>query len=95
MCKAIYEGLLIFSEGTRNAICSYLERNHHIKVEEVPDRLETFHEALRSLFGSGTKVVEKAIAKILHAKLGLSFEEHDDWTLIDYVKNVKKLMRDG
>jgi hypothetical protein len=34
--------------------------------------------------------MEKLIAKNLYSRLGLSFTEHANWTLADYVNHVKK-----
>ncbi len=69
---------------------------HHVgqsaslRLEEIPERLEDFHRALESLFGAGALVIEKLIASKLYSHLDLRFEEHENWTLIDYVKDAKK-----
>jgi hypothetical protein len=38
-------------------------RNYQVKREEIPEKLESFHEALRRMLGAGAKVPQKLIAK--------------------------------
>jgi len=88
--ETVDEGLRILGEAVKPAIYYHLETHHKVNREEIPEKLETFHKALEGLFGFGAKPIEKLIAKKLYSKLGLSFEPHEDWTLIDYVKDAKK-----
>jgi hypothetical protein len=39
---------------------------------------------------SAAKVIERVIAKNLYTRLGQRFVNHEDWTLIDYVGDLKR-----
>ena len=88
--EAVNEGLLALGESVRHAIYYYIAKIYQIKCEEIPDRIAEFHEALRGLFGAGAEALERLIAKKLYEKLDLSFEEHENWTFVEYVENAKK-----
>lgn len=90
--EAVHEGLLVLGEIVRTAIYNYFETRYQIKREEIPRRLEAFHKALMGIIGAGAKIIEKLIAKRLYSRLGLSFIEHEDWTLVEYVEDAKKHM---
>lgn len=66
----------MLGESVRGAIYYHIERTFHIRREQIPKRLEAFHEALQGMLGEGAMVVERLIAKNLYAKLGLQFEQH-------------------
>jgi len=83
----------VLGESVRGATYYHVERTFRIRREEIPRRLEEFHEALQGMLGEGVTVVEKLIAKDLYAKLGLHFEQHGRATLIDYVNRAKEVNR--
>jgi len=88
--KAVDEGLLVLGASVRHSIYYYVERNRQVKREEIPSRIAVFHEALEGLLGAGAVVIEKLIAKDLYSRLSLTFEEHEDWTLVDYARYAQK-----
>ena len=88
--EAVDYGLAALGETVRQAIYSYIEMKYQVKRQEVPEKLDVFRKASGGLFGAGAKVVEKLIVRKLYSKLGLSFEEHENWTLVEYVDDVKK-----
>ena len=90
LLEAVDQGLLVPGEIVRAAIYERIERSYQIRREEIPEKLETFHNALQELMSTGAKVIEKLIAKNLYQRLGLNFTEHVNWTLADYVNHVKK-----
>jgi len=90
LLKAVDDGSLVIGESARDALLYHIERSFGIKREEIPERLEAFHEALERLLGEGATVVERLIAKNLSGRLGLDFEEHENLTLIDYVNYAAK-----
>jgi len=92
---AVDEALLVPGEIVRTAIYERIERSYQLKREEIPDHLETFHQALQDLLGAGGKVMEKLIAKSLYRRLKLNFTQHDGWTLVDYVNHAKEAKRSG
>ena len=71
-------------------IYHHIARRHRIERERIPERLEAFHKALRELLGEGGKVVEKYIAKSMYGMFDLKFREYEEWTIVDYVKDVMK-----
>lgn len=87
LLKAVDNGLLVIGESARDALFYHIERNFGIRCQEVPERLEGFHEALEGLLGGGARVVEILIARNLYDRLGLSFEGHENWTIVDYVNH--------
>lgn len=88
--EAVDDGLLILGENTRHALYYQIEKRYGIKREEIPYRIDDFHEALENMFGPPCKILEKIIAKEVYSKLGLRFKEHKNWTLTDYLEEAKK-----
>jgi hypothetical protein len=88
--RAIDLGLLDLGEGTRHTIYYHVERVQHLKREEIPGKLEEFHEALRKLLGEGTRAVEKLIIRNLYDIIGCELMENNSWTLVDYVRDVSQ-----
>lgn len=87
---AIDNGLQLLGESVRQVVYHYVERDSQLTREKIPERLEVFHETLEGTFGSGAKVIEKLIVRGLYDRLGVSFEDHQDWTIVDYVNNARK-----
>ena len=90
LLQATDQGLAVLGEIVRAAIYERIERSYQLKREEIPEKLETFHQALQDLLGAGAKVMEKLIARNLYRRLGLDFTEHANWTVVDYVNHAKK-----
>lgn len=90
LLQAVDESFGVPGELVRAAIYERLEKSYQLKREEIPDKLPTFQKALEDLLASAAKVMERLIAKSLHSRLGLNFEEHPNWTLLDYVDHAKK-----
>ena len=90
--RAVDEGLAVLGESVRDSIYYHLERSYGIRRDEVPERLEAFHQALRGLLGEGGRTVEAPIAKSLHGQLGLEFKGQPNCTLVEYVNRAKKLI---
>jgi hypothetical protein len=87
---AVDDGLLVYGEVVRHALYYSVEAKHHVKREQIPDRIEEFREALVELSGYGGRVTERLIAKSLCSRLGLEFPEHKEWSLVEYVRHAKK-----
>jgi hypothetical protein len=89
--EATDDALLALGASVRHAVYYHIEKIHHVKHEEIPDKLESFHEALENAFGKGTKTIERLIANKLYSKLDLDFIERNDWTLVNYVRHAELL----
>ena len=87
--NAIDELMSFLGESGKYALFYHIEKRFQIKPLDIPDKLDGFHHALEALFGDGTKVIERMIAKNLYENLGLVFKEHKDWTLEEYVEYAK------
>jgi hypothetical protein len=90
LLQSIDDGLLVPGEIVRAAIYNRVERSYQIRREEIPEKLELFHKALRDLLAAGGEVLERLIAKNLYRRLDLNFNQHENWTLLDYVDEAKK-----
>lgn len=90
LLDAIDFGLLAPGEIVRAAIYERIERSYQVRREEIPDNLDTFHKALQDLLGKSAEVVRRLIVKNLYSRLDLRFTEHENWTLVDYVRHAKK-----
>jgi len=90
LLQAVDEGLSVPGEIVRVAIYQRIERSYRLRREEIPEKLEIFHQALQDLLGGSAKVMEKLIAKNLYRRLGLNFTEHANWNIVDYVNHAKK-----
>jgi len=85
---AVDLGLLDLGEGTRHTIYYHIGRIQRLKREEIPHKLEEFHEALLKLLGEGTRAVERLIVRNLYEMIGREYTENSGWTLLDYVREV-------
>lgn len=90
LLQAIDDGLLVPGEIVRAAIYDRVERSYQLRREEIPENLELFHKALQDLLAASGEVLERLIAKNLYLTLDLSFNQHENWTLLDYVDEAKK-----
>jgi plasmid maintenance system antidote protein VapI len=91
LLEAIDFGLAVPGEIVRETIYERLETAYGIKREEIPEKLPVFHQALQELVRSVAKVIERVIAKNLYIRLGQSFVNHENWTLIQYVNHLKEV----
>jgi hypothetical protein len=90
LLEAIDDGLLVPGEIVRAAIYDRVERSYQLRREEIPEKLELFHKALQDLLAASSEVLERLIAKNLYRRLDLNFNQHENWTLLDYVDEAKK-----
>lgn len=90
LLDAVDYGLLALGEIVRATIYERIEGSYQVRREEIPDKLDTFHKALQELLGKGAEVVRRQIAKNLYRRLDLTFTEHENWTLVDYVHDAKR-----
>lgn len=94
LIKSIDETLTgLLSVRVVDALYDHLEKVHAISKDEVPYRLETLLSTLEKIFGGpSSKIIGKAVAKKLYAKLGLAFpliHNNPDPTLAEYIEEAK------
>ncbi|MEM0008300.1 MAG: hypothetical protein QXR89_08600 [Candidatus Bathyarchaeia archaeon] len=90
LVEAIDEGLLMLGENGREVIYFRLKQSYALKKEDIPGYPEIFVECLRSIFGSGAEVIEKAIIKSLYSKLGLEFHVKKDFGFLECLNEARK-----
>lgn len=90
LLEAVDEGMRVLGEGPSQAIWYHIERIGRVRRNEIPEKIEAFHDALQGIMGVGAKIIEKQIAKVLYSRLGLNFEERIDWSLMDYMRNAEQ-----
>jgi len=88
LLDAVDYGLLATGEIVRAVIYQRIEERHHVRREEIPDKLDAFYAALKELLGGSAELIKRLITKNLYERLDLKFTQHKDWTLADYVRNV-------
>jgi hypothetical protein len=86
--KAVDAGLEALGASVRAALYHHVERVSGIKRRCIPNRINEFSKALRDVFGTGARVIEKLVAKALFDQFRLNFEEHENWALVDHVSFV-------
>jgi hypothetical protein len=83
----------LLSQQVTESIFAHLKATHNISKEDVPNSLNLLTSTLEMTFGSSAKIVGKAIAKRLYARLGLEFSNDHRRTLVDYVEQAKMARR--
>jgi hypothetical protein len=72
------------------ALESELRTKRDISSEELPYRLETVYDILENRFGLvGAETIGPTIAAKLYGKLGLPFQNHDGYSLPQYIRTAK------
>lgn len=90
LLEAVEEGLSSLGDSPKQATFFHLETSFNVRKDNIPANLTEFAKALEKIFGPGAYYLEKLIAKRLYKKLGLEFEETENWNFLEYVNNVKK-----
>ncbi|MEM3731710.1 MAG: hypothetical protein QW667_07270 [Candidatus Bathyarchaeia archaeon] len=89
LLEAIEEGLSILGESSKHAILFHLEIMFKIRREDIPNNLTEFIKALEGIFGPGAAYLEKLIVKKLYEKLGLEFDDAENFGFLDHVNKVE------
>ena len=66
LIESIDAALSALGTSTRDSVLLYLRKRYSISLEEAPQRMDEFLQALRALLGYGARVIEKiAIARLV------------------------------
>ncbi len=68
LIEAIDEVFSVFGQFGKEAVYSHLKRAYKIQVNDIPHKIEHFSDALHQSFGSGAKIIETSIIKVLYEK---------------------------
>jgi len=79
----------VFGNTSTGVIYNFIEGNHDLKKEDIPENLEIFSSILEKMFGFGATFLEKLVLKKLYMKLGLKYEEKEGYKFLDYIKELK------
>jgi hypothetical protein len=93
LLEAVDEGFLALGHSVRQALYWHLENRFSLKRDEIPNKPKEFAEALKNIFGAGAEILFKIIVKRFYKKLGLTFEDVEGWSFMDYVENAKKSIK--
>jgi hypothetical protein len=74
LIEAVEESLSSLGGSPKQAIFFHLENTFKIKKREIPDKLDSFDQALKKLFGPGADFLETLIAKKLCEKADSIFK---------------------
>jgi hypothetical protein len=73
-----------------HSIYTRLRDEHSVTRDELPYRIETLYNVLENSFEVfGAKTLGTVIAEKFYAALGLTFYNHDCYSLSDYVQYAK------
>jgi hypothetical protein len=89
LIEAVDEGLLMLGESGRDVVYFRLRHSYAISKEDVPAHPEIFVECLEKIFGTGSRVIEKAIIKSLYSKLGLEYVERKNFDFLECLNEAK------
>ena len=83
----------ILGETVREAVHDALGNKFHIRMDQVPERLDEFSLDLEKLMGAvPSNTIGKVIIKSFYAKLGLELVSRANWRLPDYVREARTKM---
>jgi len=92
---AVEDGLRSVLGGTATEILFlHLERDYGLKRGELHLNVEGFSAALTRLVGSGARLLERQIIKIMCSKLQLEYDVKRDFRFADHVETLRKRFED-
>jgi len=92
LLEALDETLVdLVGEQTKNMIFTYLECSIH--RDDIPSQPAKFCTLLEEISGKAAKVIGRAAARRLYAKLGWEFYEVHGFEAVDYIESAKTRLR--
>src|SRR4030042_557374 len=90
LSESINESFTILLDASAlKSFLSYLQMNHKIQEKEIGHNLDVFSSELEKLFGVNASKIERLIVALLFSKLGLEYEEKDEFRFEDYLKTAR------
>jgi len=90
LLEAVEEGLSSLGDSPKQAIFFHLETSFEISKDNIPANTIEFSKALEKIFGPGAVYLEKLIAKRLYEKLGLEFQEAENWNFLEHIDDARE-----
>ncbi|MBO3797384.1 MAG: hypothetical protein QXN67_08130 [Thermoproteota archaeon] len=69
--RCVDNALRCLGETAKRIIYWYLENEHGLKKEEIPDKPEEFITGLEKIYGSGARVIERLIVSEMADEFGV------------------------
>ena len=89
LLKSINETLRnTLGEDSKEIIHQHIMRNNTVEWNEIPQNIKIFFSNLYTLFGSKHFIIENLILENIYPKLGFVFEWKQDYTFLDYMKEL-------
>jgi len=83
----------VLGQSVLDALYEHLRTHYDIGPEELPYRLDTLYDVLENVFGVfGAKTIGHRVARNLYTRLGLRFEDMENYTLHDYIDQAKRTL---
>jgi len=70
LLAAIDEGLDLLGESSKQALYFQLQKTFKISKQDMPYKIEEFEDAIEKIFGTGAKILQIQIMKLLFKKVG-------------------------
>lgn len=78
-------------ESCQQALYFHLEKTFRIERSEIPNKVEEFDNALKSIFKDGAICLERLMLKKLWGELGFKFEEKHGFDFVEAVSKVRSM----
>lgn len=78
----------VLGSTAANVIYFYLEKDHSIKKNEIPEKLESFCEAIQEYLSTGASMVEEQILRNINLDARLDEEEDSPTMFADRLKTL-------
>jgi hypothetical protein len=97
LVEAVDEGLSNICGSAGSAVFFFLENHGAIKSKSEIEDLDGLSKGLETIFGFGSKIIEKTILEILYLKLQLpkKNEVPSDFRFVEEVRKIFKLSTKG
>ena len=91
LCSAIDETIVeLLGRHVLDTVYVVLKVKYDVKRDELPYRLDTLYQLLGNTFPARPAgIIGTRIARKFYAKIGLSFNEQEGHTLLNYVEDAK------
>lgn len=90
LVESIEEALkILLDESAKYTFFSHLEKNCSLRMDEIGQKPETFAVELEKVFGIGAFKIKKLVVALLYSKLGLKYEEKEEYKFSDYIRDAR------
>jgi len=89
LLTAVEESLSCLGGPPKQAILFHLQDTFKINMENISENITEFAKTLEKIFGPGASYLEKLTVKNLHEKLGLEFENSENWDFLECINQAK------